>query len=208
MYTPDHFKINDSKVLASFLKKYNFGMLLSHHSGAGFNGTHLPFVVSFDNNHLRLETHVAISNSHAKLEDGDEVLIIFQGPHGYIDPMLYDKHPSVPTWNYTAVHVHGKVAMVQELIKKRRLLDRTIDFFDKEYLKVWKETDESYKNNMLKGIIGIEIVSQKVEATFKLSQNKSEKSRKNIMQQLLSAQKLCDQELGLFMNEFFKEDEK
>jgi transcriptional regulator len=53
------------------------------------------------------------------------VLLVFQGPNGYISPAWYGESPSPPTWNFTAVHVRG-IPEVLEGEEAFSVLERTV----------------------------------------------------------------------------------
>jgi transcriptional regulator len=43
---------------------------------------------------------------------GNDEVLAFSGPHSYISSSWYD-HENVPTWNYIAVHVYGKIKLLK-----------------------------------------------------------------------------------------------
>src|SRR5262249_31293817 len=63
------------------------------------------------------------------LTSRDEVLLVFQGPNGYISPAWYGEGTDIPTWNFTTVHVIG----VPELLEGQEafsVLARTVEHFE------------------------------------------------------------------------------
>src|SRR6478752_7336150 len=106
--------------------------------------------------------------------DGSTVKVIFTGQHTYISPRYYVSEFSVPTWNYTAVSVTGRITVIQDE-------DSVLGFFDSLVNENEKSdspwmldrSDERYMK-MLSAIVVFSISLDKVEASFKLSQNKSE----------------------------------
>nr|WP_262902615.1 FMN-binding negative transcriptional regulator [Pontibacter aydingkolensis] len=95
-----------------FMREFSFATLVTIQDNKPF-ATHLPFVVENRNEQLILQTHVAKQNPQWKdLKAGQEALVIFQEPHAYISPALYEKQLNVPTWNYCAVHAYGKPTII------------------------------------------------------------------------------------------------
>ncbi len=120
MYTPAHFKNENTEELREFIRHHGFAVLVSQVDKKLW-ATHLPLILKEDN---KLTGHVSRGNKQWKeLSDSMEVLVIFTGPHTYISSSWYD-HENVPTWNYEAVHVYGKVRVIEgeELINSLRSL--------------------------------------------------------------------------------------
>ncbi len=110
MYTPRDFAETRLDVIHEAIRSNPFATLVT--AGAdGLVATHLPVILddaASPNGTLR--AHVARANRQWHDFDG-EVLVIFSGPHAYISPSWYgDTQPSVPTWNYLAVHAYGAAA--------------------------------------------------------------------------------------------------
>ena len=124
---------------------------------------------------------MARENPHWRcFANNPEVLIIFQGPHAYISPALYEEKVSVPTWNYAVVHVYGKVRLTDDV---EVILEKMIRAFDADYLNQWLALPEEYKSQMVKGILGFEVEVEKVEAKFKMHQNNSRTDRLKIIEE-------------------------
>lgn len=173
MYIPDNFNITDLNEIESFLQNNSFGTLI--HSGDSEPiATHLPFLIEGNKGVFTLEGHIALRNEQSKfIRKGKSVLIIFLGATGYVSSSVYD-HPNVPTYNYQAVHVYGTINPMSESELKAHL-DKMVHLHeDSRYPSLQienlpKELLEVY----YKEIIGFRIESYKVEAAFKLSQNRN-----------------------------------
>ena len=103
---------NQPEVL-DFIRKNSFATLYTQVEGRPW-ATHLPvFLEGKSEGKFVLHGHLAKANSQWKqLAQAEEVLIVFQGPHAYISSSWYT-HENVPTWNYLAVHVYGKVRLIE-----------------------------------------------------------------------------------------------
>ena len=80
------------------------------------SATHLP-VLSTDDELLPSGSGLALRSPErglATVADGQEVLVIFPGPHTYVSPTLYSAETDVPTWNYTAVQLYGRYRRVDQ----------------------------------------------------------------------------------------------
>ncbi len=103
---------------------------------------------------------------------GREVLLIFQGPQGYISPAWYEAEPYVPTWNFTAVHVVG----VPELLDGEEafeVLERTVEHFEAARERPWRlDGSLEYARRIAPGTVPFRIRADRVEAKAKLSQDK------------------------------------
>jgi len=181
MYIPAYYKETDFPKLLSFMQHHPFALLVSH-GVSGMKATHLPFVVEEKEGKVVLTSHMARPNEQWKdLESGAELLIVFQGPHGYVSPSHYESKINVPTWNYIAVHAHGKAKMLHSPEEAVLVLEKTIGTFEKAYFTQWQELSKEYKDGMIKGIVAFEIEVTELEGKFKLSQNKQKGERENVI---------------------------
>lgn len=99
-----------------------------------------------------------------------EVTVVFHGPHAYVSPTWYVTPGLVPTWNYAAVHVQGMARMIDDAAAKTTILADISRHFEAGR---WSMELVEGLPRLLPMIIGIEIDIVKVEAKFKLSQNRS-----------------------------------
>lgn len=105
-----------------------------------------------------------------------ELLVVFQGPHGYVSPGWYGDTPAVPTWNYTAVHLAG-VPEILTADENLRVLDQLVARFESrmpEPRLMWERPNEpAYVERLAAGTVGFRLTPSRVVAKRKLSQNKS-----------------------------------
>lgn len=150
--------------------------------------THAPMELEKDDaGKFVLRGHIASQNPHSELlKSSPNVLAIFYSPvNHYISSSWYEK-PNAPTWNYMSVHVYGKLKIIDgdDLWNSvKRLVDR--------HEKISKDPaalDKMPKaiQGMLKDVTGFEITIDKIEAAFKLSQNRNHKDYNNIIAELKS----------------------
>src|SRR4029453_13794902 len=109
MYIPAHFRVDDRKVIANFMRQFDFVALVTN-GPAGLVATHVPVLIRGTGGDLQTAGHGAPGNPHWRLMDGRlESMAIFQGPHAYVSPTWYASSGAVPTWNYAVVHAYGPV---------------------------------------------------------------------------------------------------
>lgn len=108
-----------------------------------------------------------------------ELLVVFQGPHGYVSPGWYGDVPAVPTWNYTAVHLSGTPEILSDE-ENLEVLDRLVDRFEgrmPDPRLMWRRpNDPAYVRRLAAGTLGFRLTPSRVVAKRKLSQNKPEET--------------------------------
>lgn len=183
MYVPKHFAEHDAAVLHELMRGNSFATLVTVDNGVPF-ATHLP--VLFDANQGPLGTlraHIAWANPQAQhVKNGGEVLVLFQGAHAYISPSWYRPGVSVPTWNYEAVHVYGRVTVVQEDAELVAMLRDLVNVYEAGFAEPWgfPEQDPRYRG-MLEGIVGFRIECTRLEGKRKLNQNRTAEDRAGVV---------------------------
>ena len=182
MYVPRHFQYDDTEEVKDFIEQNGFGILISQQDGRLW-GTHIPLLFSEDRR--KLYGHVSKANPQWKnFVSGNEVMVIFSGPHAYVSSSWYN-HENVPTWNYIAAHVYGEIQIVEgEAL--RHSLSRLVTKYEKHSERpVSVETmTPDYFNRSLQGLVGFEIRITKIEAAYKLSQNRDQLNYRNVVREL------------------------
>jgi transcriptional regulator len=184
VYIPEFNRQEDRSAALAFMRANPFAILVSTIDGLPF-ATHLPLLVDEVADQVVVRGHMATANPHWKsMQGGTESLIIFHGPHAYISPSLYEIRESVPTWNYAAVHVYGASTVFSDEVGLREILHRMINTFESSYMAQWSELNAEYQSRMMKHIIGFEIKVTRLEAKFKLSQNRTRGEQARVMASL------------------------
>lgn len=183
MYIPEFNRVEDTAVAVAFMRANPFAILVSNSEQTPF-ATHLPVVIVEAAGKVTLRAHVAKANPHWKLLEQQESLVIFQGPHAYISPSLYEIRESVPTWNYATVHAYGRGQILAGDRDKHQVLTELITQFDTSYLGQWNSFEDQYRSRMLNHIVAFEIPVARIEPKFKLSQNRTKLEQENVIQAL------------------------
>ena len=199
MYLPSQFEETRRDVLHGLIRAYPFAAVVAK-AEDGMTANHLPFELVGE----VLQGHVARGNELAT-QDGAEVLLMFQGPQGYISPNWYpSKHETgreVPTWNYAVVHVHGRLRVMDDAGWLRRLLERLTDRHEAGQPQPWQVADApaDHIEKSLRAIVGLEIAIERIEGKFKLSQNHPSRNRAGVVAGLRRRDAVGDAELADLM---------
>ena len=179
MYLPKHFEEHDQTEILRFIEALAFGTLVTVDAGVPF-ASHIPFLLE-QGETLMLSGHLAKANPQWQhLAANSQVLAMFQGAHAYVSPTWYEG-AGVPTWNYTAVHVYGKVRVIHDADWLREKVERLSAQYEGSSETAWLP---SYPAKMLEAIVGFEITIESLQAKYKLSQNRSAADQRNVMQAL------------------------
>lgn len=184
MYVPKRYEEKDLAEIREFIRANGFATLISYDQDAPV-ATHLPLQLhQADDGQEFLYGHFARANKQwHSLEYQKSVLAIFLGPHVYITPRWYD-HMNVPTWNYAAVHVYGSPIIVSDPKETHSMLKNLVQQYEPEGKYSVDSLSKEYYEDHVKAIVGFKIKIERVEAAFKLSQNRHEKDFENVISEL------------------------
>jgi transcriptional regulator len=189
MYTPKSFQVTDLEQISSFMQKNNFATLVSWDGGHPI-ASHLLFEVVIGNSgEFTLNSHLARANDQWRtFTPENEVLVIFGGNHAYISPRWYSQAGNVPTWNYLAVHAYGTVSIVDDQDDLYGILSRLVDRYESNSGAIPEYHLDTLPKELviekMKGVVGLRIRLTRLEAKFKLSQNRSRPERENVIIEL------------------------
>lgn len=183
MYIPELYKNENQEDIQNFIHQNGFGILVNQTDGKLW-ATHIPLLLEEKEGKQILVGHVSKENPQAQsFKTNDDVLAIFTGPHTYISSSWYD-HENVPTWNYLAVHVYGKVKL-HSLEESIEALKKLVNKYEAKSEKPVRIEDLSKKTMLeARGIVSFEIEITAIEAKKKLSQNRDDKNYKTIISKL------------------------
>jgi transcriptional regulator len=190
VYIPNLFHETDTDNLVAFMRRHSFATVVSIQDGKPV-ATHLPLTVRHHQDTVTLRGHFAKANPQWRALAEGETLAIFTGPHAYISPKHYEARESVPTWNYLAVHAYGQASIVElddDTEELTSMLSELIATHEPSYQLQWDALPEHYRDGMLRGVVGFEMVVTRLEGKVKLSQNKNESERKTITAALLDSE--------------------
>ncbi len=180
MYLPAHFAQRDAAALHALMREHPLAALVTLQGGAA-TADHVP--LEFDAATQTLRGHVARANPLWRAAAGQRVLAVFSGPQAYVSPSWYPSkaatHKVVPTWNYTVVHAHGTLSVVEDAPWLHTLVSRLTDHHESARSEPWAVADapDDYVQQMLRAIVGIQIVVDSLVGKWKISQNRSQADR-------------------------------
>ena len=170
MYIPPHFREDDLTRLDWLADYDSFGTLISSLDGAPF-ATHLPVLYRRTGSRVVLQGHWAKPNPQWRSIEGQRVLFIFHGPHAYISPQWYvEPKRYVPTWDYATAHLYGAIRLVQEPESMEEIVSALAEQYERGTPNPWRLAESSGRD-LLRGIVGFELVAESIELKFKLNQN-------------------------------------
>lgn len=185
MYIPKYNLIKDEETIFRFMQENGFAILVSEYNGSMI-ASHLPVEIEEDENGEKIiRTHMAKANLQWQhFTTGKEVMVIFNGPHTYISSSWYD-HVNVPTWNYVAVHMYGKVKILNDE-QATGILNRLVTRYEKQSENPFnmEKLNEKFMHSHLKALVAIEITIDRIDAKEKLSQNRNEHNYNLILDHL------------------------
>lgn len=183
MHIPHKYKNGNIAEVKDFLVKNSFGILVNQVDGKPW-ATHIPLELdTTDDGKDILVSHISKANPQWKhFAENDNVLCIFNGPHSYISSSWY-KEEEVPTWNYIAVHVYGKVKILTEeevMASMHKLVDK-YEQNSKNPISLHNLSEKTLRQ--VKGVVGFQITIDRIQAAYKLSQGR-EQDHERIIEEL------------------------
>ena len=182
MYIPSLNAESRPDVIFDFIEAHSLGALVTSGPSGELFATHLPWLVDRTNGeHGMLRGHIARANPHhrsPRAEGASEALVIFSGDDAYIRPGWYASKSEhgrvVPTWNYIAVHAYGTLRFIDDPAVLRNLVESLTARHEMVRPEPWHVSDapDSYVQQQLKAIVGVELTITRLEGKWKMSQNR------------------------------------
>ncbi|MDN4640218.1 FMN-binding negative transcriptional regulator [Agreia sp. PsM10] len=180
------FTLTDEAELRRLIEQNPWITLVSH-TTKGLVASHYAVLLDDSRDELAIVGHVGRPDERLHELGEHEIMVIVQGPHGYISPSWYDADPAVPTWNFTAAHLSG-VPEILDAAENLRVLDRLVEHFEQHVdaprLMRGTAEDSAYADAISAGTVGFRLVPTRIEAKSKLSQNKPTETVDRIISEL------------------------
>ena len=191
MYVPSHFAESDTERLHEFIRAHPLGTLVTL-TPNGLNADHVPFLIKSDPTpHGTLRAHVARANTVWREHvAGTQVLVIFHGADSFVSPSWYPSKREtgkvVPTWNYVVVHAHGSPTFIDDRGWLRAHVEALTNEHEAHRAPPWavRDAPSDFVENLLAGIVGIEIPISRLTGKWKLSQNRTAADREGVVRGL------------------------
>lgn len=193
MYQPPHHREARLEVQHALIETHPFGLLISM-GPEGLLANGIPFILKREHGERGLlKAHIARANTQWQSLEGQQVLVVFQGPLSYVTPSFYETKKEtgkvVPTWNYAMVQVRGVARVHSDFSWLSTQINELTDHQEAGRAHPWAVSDapETYIQSQLRGIVGIEIPIDGIEGKWKVSQNRPEADRRRVAQGLEEA---------------------
>jgi transcriptional regulator len=139
--------------------------------------THVPLLSTGDG---ALHFHLARGNGPASHLNGMTALAVVNGPDAYVSPRWYSSREQVPTWNYLALELEGRVRRMDR-DGLRGHIEMLVEQQEAQVEggKPWSldEIPDAKFTSLAQGIVGFEMEVLAWRPILKLSQNKSAEDR-------------------------------
>jgi transcriptional regulator len=193
-HTPS-FVLTDPAEIRRLIRENPWATLVSHTSTGDLVASHYPMLLDEDeadagSGELVLVTHVGRPDEQLHELGQHEMIVIIQGPHGYVSPGWYDANPAVPTWNFITAHLYGtpEILSAEENLL---VLDRLVDHFEDRLPEPRRlhgtAAKSAYADRISAGTVGFRLRVTRVVAKSKLSQNKPAETVDRIISELEGA---------------------
>ena len=184
MYKLPYFTEEDQDKVIAFMKENAFAIVTGF--GEGYPvASHLPLNFETRGEKIFLTGHLMKNTDHHKaFVKNANVLVVFNGPHCFVTADWYKDPLSGSTWNYMTVHAKGKISFTDEAGTIKAVNAITNKYVGTGTPGSFDKLPVSYINSMVKAIVGFEIEVISFDNVFKLSQNRDEEDRRNIIKKL------------------------
>lgn len=191
MYIPKFNQETRLDVMHALIESQPLATLVTM-SSSGLFASHLPMVLERGEGTCgTLRGHLSRANNQWRdLSPAVEALAIFVGAQHYITPTWYPEKAEdgkvVPTWNYAVVHAYGPLRIIEDQQWLLSHLNALTTQHEARFPEPWQVSNApaDYIASQIKGIVGIEIPLSRIEGKWKVSQNKSERTRAAVEQGL------------------------
>jgi transcriptional regulator len=169
-HTPTYV-ITDEQEIKRLIRENPWATLVSN-TASGLVASHYPVVLEEDEQGISIVSHVGRPDEQLHELGQHELLVIIQGPHGYISPGWYENGELIPTWNHVTAHLYGTPEILSDA-ENFEVLDDLVDHFEKHMPHpVTITLDEESSRRIAKGTVGLRLRVTRFDARLKLSQNK------------------------------------
>lgn len=176
MHPNPAFRSEDRELFEALIDEIGFGMVFGQ-TPDGPRVVHTPLLSTGDG---AVQFHIARGNALTRHLDGMTALAVVNGPDAYVSPRWYADQTRVPTWNYLALELEGRVrrmdedgllALLEGISNRHEARIATGTF--------WKidKVPEAKLRGLLNAIVGFELEVQAWRPTLKLSQKDTQADR-------------------------------
>jgi transcriptional regulator len=193
-HTP-RYLLTDPDEVKRLIRENPWASIISNTS-RGLVASHYPVILEEDAEGISILSHVGRPDEQLHELGQHEVLVIIQGPHGYISPAWYESGDIVPTWNHVTAHLYGTPELLSA-DENFRVLSQLVDHFeDSMPHPVQLSVDEEGARRIALGTVGLRLRVTRFDARLKLSQNKSPEVIDRIIDELQAGEQYANHGLA------------
>ena len=184
MYKFSYYTEQDHEKVIDFMKQNSFALITG--MGEVFPvATQIPLIIKINEGKIFLEGHMMKkTDHHLAFEKNSNVLVLFTGPHCFVNANWYTDPKMGSTWNYMTVHAKGKITFMDEEGTRNAVKAISDEYAGTLSESAYDTLPATYIDHMVKAIQGFTIEVEAFDNVFKLSQNRDKVSQKNIIRQL------------------------
>jgi transcriptional regulator len=179
MYAFPRFTADDPRHAIDLVRDHPFALVVSAPGGVPV-ATHAPVIIenpaevgdTFAG--TTMLGHMARVNPQwREMESSPEALLVFSGPHGYVSPSMHGADPSVPTWDYAAVHLTGTIELITDEDGLLDVVERTVAVMETPRSPSWTPSRASRDvfRAIVSGVVAFRVHVREQQSIFKLSQD-------------------------------------
>ncbi|GAA4365695.1 FMN-binding negative transcriptional regulator [Agromyces bauzanensis] len=181
------FSMASEEGVKRLIREHPWATIVSRADAAGLVASHYPVLLDEDASGIVLLTHVGRPDEVVHELGRHELMVIVQGPHGYISPGWYDANPAVPTWNFVTAHLYGTPELLSDA-ENLRVLEGLVDHFEDRMPEPRRmrgtPEDSAYADRIAVGTVGLRIPITRFVAKNKMSQNRPAETVDRIIAEL------------------------
>lgn len=189
MLVPAHFRSRELHDAWRIIDRHGFGTVVTADADSSLVGSPLPFLGRPDcGRDGSLIGHIARANPQldALRRERARALVVFQGPAAFVSASYYREQPAVPTWNH--VTVTGRPRLLSGEAAAIRVLEQTVAHFEQQVGSDWRlNVNDPYVRKLSRQVAAFAVEVDRIEASFKLSQNITPELRRGVAANLLAA---------------------
>jgi len=180
-HNPKH-AVDDEEVVRRLIAENPWATIVSQNGGE-LVASHYPVLLDDEADGLAVVTHVGRPDEKVHGLGSGEVLLIVAGPHGYVSPSWYTEHDTpAPTWNFSVAHCYG-TPQILGADENLRVLTRLVDHFER-HVESPVPLDPAVGARLSRGTVGLRLPIERFVCKVKMSQDKDEQSRRQVLAQL------------------------
>lgn len=186
MRSNPYYKLDDLDEIRRLIEENPWATLVTD-TDEGLVASHYPILIDPDREELSIVTHLGRPDDRVHELPNHELLMIVQGPHGYISSSWYGEHVEVPTWNFLTAHLSGTPELLSDE-ENSAVLHRLVENFesrvDKPRLLDGTPEDVENAEQDMRGTVGLRLTPSRIVAKRKMSQNHTPEIREAVIEEL------------------------